>query len=680
MIIKSVTLNNIRSHVRQKIDFNKGITVLSGDIGSGKSSVLLAVEFALFGISDSGSGLLRKGTDEGSVELAFEVNNNEYTIKRVLKRKSDGVRQTNGYFITPNAKKDLTPVELKQAVITLLGYPQESLNKKSLIYKYTTYTPQDEMKQILYQDKEERINLVRKIFGIDKYQRIIENSAILTKQLRENKRELLGKISDLEIKKNNLLKIKEEKEIFSKKEKEFEIRLNEIKVIVENARKKLFLMETDIKKSHELKREKSNIETTIRHKEEQAVNLKKEIEKMESEVKSLKEKANPEKLTELNKKIKKGIREELFNLEKEQLVLQKQIGELEGMKKHSESIKNKILGMEDCPMCLRKVEHTHKETISLSENKKINEAEKKLAEADSKILEIKKKLVEKNSELHQNNEAERELSVLSLQMKNISEKETNIAEKKENISKLQSEIKELNEKNSKIQLISFENKEKEYEQLRLDFEKIQKDERVTELEKTRITAEKSNSEKLEISLKNEIEEKERSKIKITELSALEGWIQNNFINIISMMEKHVLSSIYFNFNDTFKEMFSMLIEDERLVSRIDESFSPVIEQNGHETEFENLSGGEKTSLCLAYRLALHKAISEMISAIQTKGLLILDEPTDGFSSEQTDKLKDLFEKINAVQTIIVSHENKIESLADHIVRIAKSSHESVVLS
>ena len=680
MIIKSVTLNNIRSHVRQKIDFNKGITVLSGDIGSGKSSVLLAVEFALFGISDSGSGLLRKGTDEGSVELAFEVNNNEYTIKRVLKRKSDGVRQTNGYFITPNAKKDLTPVELKQAVITLLGYPQESLNKKSLIYKYTTYTPQDEMKQILYQDKEERINLVRKIFGIDKYQRIIENSAILTKQLRENKRELLGKISDLEIKKNNLLKIKEEKEIFSKKEKEFEIRLNEIKVIVENARKKLFLMETDIKKSHELKREKSNIETTIRHKEEQAVNLKKEIEKMESEIKSLKEKANPEKLTELNKKIKKGIREELFNLEKEQLVLQKQIGELEGMKKHSESIKNKILGMEDCPMCLRKVEHTHKETISLSENKKINEAEKKLAEADSKILEIKKKLVEKNSELHQNNEAERELSVLSLQIRNISEKETNIAEKKENISKLQSEIKELNEKNSKIQLISFENKEKEYEQLRLDFEKIQKDERVTELEKTRITAEKSNSEKLEISLKNEIEEKERSKIKITELSALEGWIQNNFINIISMMEKHVLSSIYFNFNDTFKEMFSMLIEDERLVSRIDESFSPVIEQNGHETEFENLSGGEKTSLCLAYRLALHKAISEMISAIQTKGLLILDEPTDGFSSEQTDKLKDLFEKINAVQTIIVSHENKIESLADHIVRIAKSSHESVVLS
>ena len=680
MIIKSVTLNNIRSHVRQKIDFNKGITVLSGDIGSGKSSVLLAVEFALFGISDSGSGLLRKGTDEGSVELAFEVNNNEYTIKRVLKRKSDGVRQTNGYFITPNAKKDLTPVELKQAVITLLGYPQESLNKKSLIYKYTTYTPQDEMKQILYQDKEERINLVRKIFGIDKYQRIIENSAILTKQLRENKRELLGKISDLEIKKNNLLKIKEEKEIFSKKEKEFEIRLNEIKVIVENARKKLFLMETDIKKSHELKREKSNIETTIRHKEEQAVNLKKEIEKMESEIKSLKEKANPEKLTELNKKIKKGIREELFNLEKEQLVLQKQIGELEGMKKHSESIKNKILGMEDCPMCLRKVEHTHKETISLSENKKIDEAEKKLAEADSKILEIKKKLLERNSELHQNNEAERELSVLSLQIRNISEKETNIAEKKENISKLQSEIKELNEKNSKIQLISFENKEKEYEQLRLDFEKIQKDERVTELEKTRITAEKSNSEKLEISLKNEIEEKERSKIKITELSALEGWIQNNFINIISMMEKHVLSSIYFNFNDTFKEMFSMLIEDERLVSRIDESFSPVIEQNGHETEFENLSGGEKTSLCLAYRLALHKAISEMISAIQTKGLLILDEPTDGFSSEQTDKLKDLFEKINAVQTIIVSHENKIESLADHIVRIAKSSHESVVLS
>lgn len=680
MILKSIKLENIRSYVNQKIDFNNGVVVLSGDIGSGKSSVLLAVEFALFGINESGSGLLRKGADEGSVELTFEVNSNEYTIKRTLKRKSEGIRQTNGYLTTPNAKKDLTPVELKQAIITLLGYPQESLNKKSLIYRYTTYTPQDEMKQILYQDNDERINIIRKIFGIDKYSRIIENSAYLTKQLRENKRELLGKISDLDIKKNNLLKTKEEKEIFAKKEKEFEIKLNEAKLVLENARKKLFLMENDLKKAHELKREKSNTETTIKHREEQLIQVKKEVEKIEIDLKLLKEKASPERLSELKKKVKQGLREELLNLEKEQLSLQKQIGELEGIKKHSESIKNKIIELEDCPMCLQKVEHSHKDKINAAENQKILEAETKLTEINAKILEIKQRLVEKNNELHQNNEAERELSVLELQIKNISEKEENLAEKKENIAKLQSEIKELNEKNSKIQLISVENKEKEYELLRNEFETLQRDERNIEIEKTKITSEITNNERLELMMRKEIEEKESSKTKIDEISILENWLQNNFINMISMMEKHVLSSIYFNFNDTFREMFEMLIEDERLVSRVDENFTPIIEQNGHETEFENLSGGEKTSLCLAYRLALHKAISSLISNIQTKGLLILDEPTDGFSSEQIDKLKDLFEKMNANQTIVVSHENKIESLADHVIRIAKNSHESVILS
>lgn len=51
MLLQSITLNNIRSYQEQTINFNKGTTLLSGDIGSGKSSILLAIEFALFGAS-----------------------------------------------------------------------------------------------------------------------------------------------------------------------------------------------------------------------------------------------------------------------------------------------------------------------------------------------------------------------------------------------------------------------------------------------------------------------------------------------------------------------------------------------------------------------------------------------------------------------------------------------------
>ena len=72
MIIKRVKLSNIRSYIQEEISFDKGITLLSGDIGSGKSSILLAIDFALFGLRKghlSGSSLLRNGERNGFVEV-----------------------------------------------------------------------------------------------------------------------------------------------------------------------------------------------------------------------------------------------------------------------------------------------------------------------------------------------------------------------------------------------------------------------------------------------------------------------------------------------------------------------------------------------------------------------------------------------------------------------------------
>ena len=88
MNIKKIVLNNIRSYKQQRIDFLEGSTLLSGDIGSGKTSILLAIEFALFGLQPGqrGSSLLRNGESEGGVLIEFEVDGKEITIERTLKR------------------------------------------------------------------------------------------------------------------------------------------------------------------------------------------------------------------------------------------------------------------------------------------------------------------------------------------------------------------------------------------------------------------------------------------------------------------------------------------------------------------------------------------------------------------------------------------------------------------
>ena len=58
--------------MNEKVEFSDGSVMLSGDIGCGKSTILLAAEFALFGIMKgdvSGESLLRNGKNEGNVEL-----------------------------------------------------------------------------------------------------------------------------------------------------------------------------------------------------------------------------------------------------------------------------------------------------------------------------------------------------------------------------------------------------------------------------------------------------------------------------------------------------------------------------------------------------------------------------------------------------------------------------------
>ena len=84
-------------------------------------------------------------------------------------------------------------------------------------------------------------------------------------------------------------------------------------------------------------------------------------------------------------------------------------------------------------------------------------------------------------------------------------------------------------------------------------------------------------------------------------------------------------------------------------------------------------------MALAYRLALNKTINTVTSSIKTKDLLILDEPTEGFSSEQLDKLRDVIAQLNLRQIIIVSHEQKIEGFADKVVRLEKTQSGTQVI-
>ena len=109
MIIKKLILKNIRSYESLEIDFPKGSTLLTGEIGVGKTSILLGIQFALFGLQpgQKGSSLLRQGEDNAFAKIIFEINEQIIEIERTIKKtKSGSITQEKIYYLLTEIQKN----------------------------------------------------------------------------------------------------------------------------------------------------------------------------------------------------------------------------------------------------------------------------------------------------------------------------------------------------------------------------------------------------------------------------------------------------------------------------------------------------------------------------------------------------------------------------------------------
>jgi exonuclease SbcC len=227
------------------------------------------------------------------------------------------------------------------------------------------------------------------------------------------------------------------------------------------------------------------------------------------------------------------------------------------------------------------------------------------------------------------------------------------------------------------QVSGFEGVSKMYSALEADIKSLQLQKLEIEKTKSRLEQQLEDAEEYITLYASEIEKKKKDRETISRIDELTEWMDSYFINLMEIIEKHVMAALLKEFNATFQRWFGILMADDLQV-RLDSAFSPIIEQNGYETNFQNLSGGEKTAVALAYRLALNNVINSMMETIKTKDILILDEPTDGFSTEQLDKIRDVINELKLRQIIIVSHEPKIDSFVDNVIRLYKEDHVSRV--
>lgn len=743
MIIQSVKLENIRSYIDETINFPTGSVMLSGDIGCGKSTILLSIEFALFGIirgSVDGQSLLRNGKNQGSVLLSFDLDGKKINVFRVLKRTKNGITQEAGYLEIDSLRTQCTPIELKSKVLELLGYPKELITKsKALIYRYTVYTPQEEMKHILFEDAQSRLDTLRKVFRIDKYKTIKENSKLAISQIRSQSKVLEAKYEDLEQKKANSSQFNEQKNNFVKELNELDPKIKKCSLEIEKLKEEIGKFEQDSKKSNEINLKISSLESQLSQKVSQISSLNQEQQKINAEIESLKNKsvsieqkkefggyvfALKEKLQKLTDQVtqKNFVEEKIKALQAQIDLTTKKLNEQEIIIKNAESIKEKISSLSNCPLCYQEVDDTHKhKVIGSQESEKANATkqidlnfqnlEKLKQESeilDKQLSEIRSKEVLVNqlnswvpvfsqtaqnfdigmSEFEFQDDVFSKAQKLNEQINSFSSTNSVILEKKkllqsneEKIVQTKKEVGQINSQKIALQdeRSKFAHVEDKIKSLRSELDELLAKDKALEVKKNTIQTSIQNIDFNLESLAKEIALKQSAKVKNASLVDLNNWLDSYFVNVVGTIEKQVFLKLHKEFSQIFNEWFNMLIEEESINVRLDDSFSPIVEMDGYDLALNNLSGGEKTSCALAYRLALNRVINDMMTTIRTKDLLILDEPTDGFSSEQLERVREVLYQLNIKQIIIVSHEAKLESFVDNVIRVQKVDGASRLL-
>ncbi len=683
MRIKSICLKNIRSYEQGEVNLPEGSVLLSGDIGSGKTTVLLALEFALFGLQRgvlSGAGLLRNGKDNGTVRVCLEIGGKEIEIERTLKRSRDSVAQDSGFLTVDNEKKELSATELKNSILQFLNYPPEFLTKTDVLYRYTVYTPQESMREILAEKSDIRVDTLRRVFGIDKYKALINNVGIFSARLRESIKNKEGQILGLESKRNSLAdaekNIAEFSSQLSEVKKEHEIALQNLR----NEKEKLVLMEKEISELNKLRteiaRKKSEFETTT----EQLLESIERTKILGSQIAEMKESLKGV-TAETIESVESALiqqQHEINRLQDMYTKLEKKISELKAKKNEKEEHARKIMSLSICSVCGQQVTQAHKHDFVLK-----NEAESATIEAELRRYtamcdETSIKLEESKKNLKAIQNKEKEIGLLKINLNRLEEKELENKGTTENKARFQSRHenlkKEISELENKIALMS--EIEANYRKAKNALESVQDQERRIAIKKAKTEKDIENFESLAKNLKDEIANMERTKGNLMYLSRMKNWLQDKFIPVINTIEQEVMAKVHFDFSQLFRKWFAMLVFG--LSVRLDESFTPIIEGNGYEIDYGFLSGGERTAAALAYRLALNQVINSLISRIRTKDIIILDEPTDGFSSEQLDKMRDVLRELKAKQIILVSHEAEIESFVDSIIRFSKDEGKTLV--
>ncbi len=802
MILRQLRLRNIRSHLDTTVPFPLGTTLFEGDIGAGKSTILYAIEFALFGPSKAFpySFLIRHGATSASVALTFLVEGIEYEVHRGMKVKEGKVSpdKAHTYVKIGGSRMDLSPTELREWVIQRLQFREERApNASSVVYRYAVFTPQEEMRRVLEDDPEARLQTIRRAMGLERYRvgrergeelrrrfgrevkdreqlqqqwqvwggRAVElgsKAERLTVERSSIADEITGTHTELQEVVAALAKAQSEERLLREVHDEVRSleaqhavaleRMGALQARLERAERsakvvadlqgrledlaaaRTRLGEFDSQLA-ELPRAEADL-AAVRSRQRELIGEREDLARRLEELRTALQgrpvleqvAARLPQLHGLEQQLLQTLQDQGARLAAAQALGTQARRQLERLASPSDV----VVGT-PCPTCHQPLDPAHLAEVRGQLRQEVEDSGAASAELQQQVRTSEVHLREARGELSRAREAQTQLQVLTTSQQEWERLATALERATRAHGNSEREAASLQRKVAEFaptleartalagRLADLEEVERSaigerrvaaeagalhaelddasaaaqplarrladlQERQRLLLAKAQQVElpalrrkettltgRVEALQAT-LRAKQDAIDSLAERLAEASLERDRlgqTLERVHYSAAVARWLGERLLPALQQIERERLGGLSEEFEGQFARCFAALSEAPELTVAIDEGFTPVVTQEGYDVPFGSLSGGERTSVALAYRLALNHLVRAESPPLRDSNLLILDEPTDGFSKEQLGRVRDLLNAIGSEQTIIVSHERELESFADFVFHVTK---------
>ncbi|MHA1974953.1 MAG: AAA family ATPase [Candidatus Hodarchaeales archaeon] len=444
-----------------EFNFDAPYIVVTGPTGAGKTTILDALTFALFGKNSRTDlpsvrieNVCKRG---GKVQCIFKSGKN---IIRVQRGREKNGKSSLQLWIN-NQRITGTIPDLNAKIMSILGM-------NYLAFTHSTIIRQEEMKSLGSKKPTERMKTLQNLFRLDIFEKAKKTAQNRLQELKIKRSNIEGKLQE------KMVRIAE----IPKREQELKILKPETKNVEKDLEKINEELESLKKEDKNLRRENEKYHTIIEKKKTTQQEISKLSNKLDKSIKTLKEFQDlKKKHNELEEKIK-----DLQNVTTEIQSLESLKKQYELMEKHFIGMKNDFEKQEqelqrDLKRKLHKITEKKKrteiygDTVDQEEAFKILNQEGRLLERIQRIsIERTWDLAEKLlSELKQEqSKARDDLKVILQRKEKISKDSFVISEIKKQISELEAEEKEIREKITVYE----DKKEKELSEKKKELEKL----------------------------------------------------------------------------------------------------------------------------------------------------------------------------------------------------------------